>query len=160
MVNIKQKSELNIKKRKWIFETSIIILIFIIDIITKYLIKNFLQNKEIIKNILDIHYVQNSGLAFSFMNSFPKIVTLINLIFFIIVIFVWIYMDMPFLSVCIGGALGNLIERLLFNNVTDFIKIINFPIFNFADVFIFIGITLTIISFLKIKEVNIKESKC
>ena len=49
----------------------------------------------------------------------------------------------------LGGALGNLIERLVYSYVTDFIDIhifgYNYPIFNFADTFIVVGIILVII---------------
>ena len=55
-----------------------------------------------------------------------------------------------FYGVLVGGILGNLIERVLFLSVTDFLKFnilgYNFPIFNLADVFICLGAVLLIIS--------------
>jgi len=48
------------------------------------------------------------------------------------------------LSLIIGGALGNLIDRIRLNYVTDFLDftLINFAIFNFADVFVILGVVL------------------
>ncbi|MPM11080.1 Lipoprotein signal peptidase [bioreactor metagenome] len=48
------------------------------------------------------------------------------------------------LSLIIGGALGNLIDRIRLNFVTDFLDftLINFAIFNFADVFVILGVVL------------------
>ncbi|MDO9535217.1 MAG: signal peptidase II [Bacillota bacterium] len=44
----------------------------------------------------------------------------------------------------IGGALGNLIDRIRLNYVTDFLDftLINYPIFNFADVFVVLGVVV------------------
>ncbi|WP_308705627.1 signal peptidase II [Acholeplasma laidlawii] len=48
------------------------------------------------------------------------------------------------LAIIIGGALGNLIDRIRLNYVTDFLEftLINYPIFNFADVFVVIGVVI------------------
>ncbi len=55
----------------------------------------------------------------------------------------------------VGGALGNIYERVLNSTVTDFIQVFSwFPIFNFADTFIFIGVCLLIIF-----EWNINKNK-
>lgn len=62
------------------------------------------------------------------------------------------------LSLILGGAIGNLIDRILYAGVRDFIylKFINFPIFNFADTFITIGGIMLVISMIvdMIKEFN------
>lgn len=54
-------------------------------------------------------------------------------------------------ALALGGALGNLLDRLRFGSVVDFfyVKIINFPIFNVADSAITIGIILLLIHFLR-----------
>jgi lipoprotein signal peptidase len=53
-------------------------------------------------------------------------------------------MNLFYLSICIGGAMGNLIERILYGHVTDFISILRFPIFNLGDSLILIGIIFTL----------------
>jgi signal peptidase II len=53
------------------------------------------------------------------------------------------------LSFTLGGALGNLFDRLFFGAVTDFLDFIYWPVFNFADTFLVVGLFLLIVSFLK-----------
>jgi len=50
----------------------------------------------------------------------------------------------------LGGALGNLVDRILFGSVRDFLQFdfFNFPIFNFADVFLNIGMVMLVIYFI------------
>jgi signal peptidase II len=47
----------------------------------------------------------------------------------------------------LGGALGNLIDRIVFGPVTDFISVLGFPVFNIADSCITIGVGLLILGF-------------
>ncbi len=56
------------------------------------------------------------------------------------------------LAFIFAGGLSNIIDRLLIGCVRDFIKILNFPIFNLADVFITFGVVLAIFSLVKNKK--------
>jgi signal peptidase II len=55
------------------------------------------------------------------------------------------------LSLILGGALGNLVDRILWGKVTDFfdVVIIHYPIFNLADSFIFCGVLLLLYTHLR-----------
>jgi signal peptidase II len=58
----------------------------------------------------------------------------------------------------LGGALGNLIDRLVFGPVTDFISVGNFAVFNIADANITVGVSLLILAlWLEEKQENKKE---
>ena len=61
----------------------------------------------------------------------------------------------------IGGIVGNLIDRVMFGYVKDFFDFYifnyNFPIFNFSDIAIVIGIILLIIAILRGEEVNARD---
>jgi signal peptidase II len=48
----------------------------------------------------------------------------------------------------LGGAMGNLVDRLLLGHVTDFISVLNLPVFNIADASIFVGVILILIPIL------------
>ena len=63
------------------------------------------------------------------------------------------------LSVLISGGIGNLIDRIRFHEVIDYIKFepIDFPIFNFADICVVVGGVLFCIYFIIIDEINKKR---
>lgn len=119
----------------------------VIDRITKILVDNFLSNKVIflIKDFFYLTYVKNEGAAFSILTSKRLLLILLSLI---AVIFIYYYIkkykkNSIGYSLLLGGIIGNLIDRLFFGFVIDFIGVIifnyHFPIFNFADIFIVIG---------------------
>jgi len=123
----------------------LIIVGFAADIVSKIFVTSLNVNKEIIPGIFKLSLVKNTGLAFSFLKAYPYAALAINIIMFVILVIIWKRMNLTFLAISIGGAFGNLIERLIFGGVTDFISVLNFPVFNIGDVLIFTGITLTIL---------------
>ena len=146
------------------------LIVIILDQISKYVARNSIEPGEIIKlspKLIWLTLVQNTGAAFSFSFGNP----LLNRILFIIIstlaIILIIYMSiksknrMEILSfaLIIGGAIGNLIDRILMGSVTDFIWcdfpdviMTRWPIFNLADSSIVIAIFLMIVSMLFNKE--------
>jgi signal peptidase II len=113
-----------------------------LDLFTKYTIKD----KTIIEGIISFSVTQNTGLAFSFLSNVPYVPLILNIVMFILLLILWRIEKLQFLTISIGGALGNLLERIIFGHVTDFIKILHFPIFNVADILITVGISLTILN--------------
>lgn len=108
---------------------------------------------EVIKDVLDFRYIGNSGGAFGiFSDSVMGRIFLI--LFTIIVIAAVIYfmikkkpkskLLITSLTLLVGGALGNFIDRIFRGFVIDFIQIkfIDFPIFNVADCFVVVGAIL------------------
>lgn len=133
------------------------ILILLLDIITKQLvITNLLEHQSItiINNFFSITYAKNTGVAFSFLEGYLPLVILITSTI-IISILIYINKNNPnkYESICygfiIGGALGNLLDRIIYGYVIDFLDFTifnyNYPIFNIADTFIVIGILILII---------------
>ena len=134
----------------------ITILVILIDRITKIMMLNLLTKKEnitIIKNFFSLTLAKNTGVAFSLLEGQ---LTFIILSTIIITLFLLEYLknskqnyiETIGYSLVIGGAIGNLIDRIKYKYVIDFIdfKIINynFPIFNIADACIVIGILILI----------------
>lgn len=134
-------------------ELIIIILGLVLDRATKILSVKTLYGKEgivIIKNILSLSYLENRGAAFGILQNKQNILAIITLVVVIGVIY-YLYKYKPkskFLRVGIalilGGAIGNLFDRLYYRYVVDFIyfhykDIYAFPTFNVADIMVVIG---------------------
>jgi len=138
---------------------SLYILIFIVlDLFSKYLALTYLNHSTPIEFIsfIDFYLTFNSGIAFGFLDLGSR--TMSNMLTFVGILIVG-YMLMLLknendntkklaLSIIIGGALGNIFDRLPDGYVTDFLhfKINNFSffIFNIADASITIGAVLLI----------------
>lgn len=142
-----------------------------LDQLTKVLAVHFLKDKApfvLIDNVLEFYYLENSGAAFGILQG--KIIFF--LISFIVVIFLFVIFArrvpltkhfLP-LRACIlfimAGALGNMIDRLRFQYVIDFIyfKLIDFPIFNVADIYVTVSvIVLVLLIFFYYKEDDLEK---
>lgn len=130
----------------------IIISIILLDQWTKHLANIHLKPIEtypLIQDVFHLTFRRNSGAAFSLLRdkqSFLIIVTSIVIVILIVYLMKIIKTEnlllvkLP-LAFIIGGAIGNLIDRVRFKYVVDFFdfNLINFAVFNVADVFIVIG---------------------
>ena len=144
----------------------------IIDICSKIIISKYLelnQSIRVIKNFLNITYVRNTGVAWSILNNQSIVVIILSSIVTIAII-LYIKNNKPTntleklsYSLILGGAIGNLIERIIHGYVTDFIDInlfgYNYPIFNMADTFIVIGVILIIITTWRCKHDRNESNK-
>lgn len=128
-----------------------------LDQLTKYLIASFMstgQTVTVIPRLLYLTYIQNPGAAFGLLpyrTIFFIAITLIVMVFMLIY-----YRALPKsfyimrlgLALQLGGALGNLIDRLRYGQVIDFIDLQFLPpVFNLADSAIVIGVGMFIIAF-------------
>ncbi|MBT3520284.1 MAG: lipoprotein signal peptidase [Gammaproteobacteria bacterium] len=149
------------KKNLIIF--SIISIVFFLDFVTKnYAITNLLLNhSETINTYLNFTLAFNYGAAFSFLSDAGGWQRWFFVIFSIIVVFFISYIlikdkesEYISYSLVLGGALGNLYDRIFLGYVIDFIEFhyndFYWPIFNIADIAISIGVILLLYSmFLK-----------
>lgn len=140
----------------------IIIGITVLDKASKIIAASNLANIStipIIKNVFHLTYAENTGMAFSMLSGNPLLLGSISILF-IGVLSYYFYKEykkdktnkllFTSLSFIIGGALGNLVDRLFLGYVVDMFdfRLINFAIFNVADIFICIGGFLLILSVL------------
>lgn len=137
----------------------IILITTIIDIITKQIIQ---QNTIRTSNgIIDITYATNKGTMWSLFSNVASANTVFIILSFLAISFLYYYLitekkhHTP-ISLIAGGIIGNLIDRILYGHVIDWINFHFFPIFNIADSAIVSGVTILI--FLLIKE-EIREHK-
>ncbi len=131
----------------------IIVASIILDRLTKYLAVKFLAGLPtlpIIKNVIHLTYTRNTGAAFSIFSGKTMYLALFTLVVVVALTFFLISqkkknpdkkMYLYSIAMIIGGAIGNMIDRFFLGYVVDFIDftLINFAVFNVADIFITIG---------------------
>ena len=150
-----------LKKNKFFFfNISIVITIFLIDRVIKFYVINLfedLNNQEIfLTPFLNIYLIWNEGIGFG-LSSFESkniynFITLFIILINVIIIYILIKLNdlrKYFFLIILGGSLGNLFDRLVYNAVPDFIDLhigdFHWFIFNPADIFITIGVICLIL---------------
>ncbi|MCL4469254.1 MAG: signal peptidase II [Deltaproteobacteria bacterium] len=138
--------------------------IVLLDQATKYLVVHYLtQRVVIIPGFLDLVSVYNRGVAFGMFNNGQCIfrttlLTVLSVAVFFVLFFVYLFskdmtrLSMVALSLIMGGAVGNVIDRIRLGYVVDFIdmfvKNTHWPAFNVADSAITVGAVLLAIDLL------------
>lgn len=132
------------------------VLVAVFDQVTKFLVeKSFVtgETKSVIAGVLDFTYILNEGAAFGIMQGRKTAFIIITIIVFAAA---FLYfkkfkptspLELTAVAFVLAGAVGNLIDRVAFGYVRDFIDVafIDFPIFNIADCAICVGAALIII---------------
>ncbi len=128
--------------------------IFAFDQITKQIVLKSLGAGAVfhaIPGILQLTFVQNEGIAFGFFQEYAPYlffiiaVSMAGLLIFFIVKPPRHRFDQVAYGFIFGGALGNLMDRIRHGFVVDFLDFYVWPVFNFADSFITIGVCLLIL---------------
>jgi len=151
-------------KNKYYWVSSILGLILILDQATKYLVEKHIRLYEtilVIPGFFNLTHVRNRGAAFGILANVPGIW---RSLFFISVTIIAVAvigfliktaterLQIIAFSLIAGGAVGNLIDRLRYTEVVDFIqwyvKDHYWPSFNIADSAISVGVTLLVIDML------------
>ena len=156
--------------KKFLINSFLVLLIFLVDRISKiyviYLDKKFLGSEIFSSKYLNINLIWNEGIAFGLL-SFDQesLYNLLTILILLIILFilVMIFKNSGFnqfaLIIILGGALGNVFDRILYKAVPDFIDfhVGNFHwfIFNVADIFITLGVFFMIIIELSNKKQKI-----
>lgn len=163
-----------VKKSTSIIYSFALILIFIIlDQATKYLAVQHLMKKDdiiLIPGVLQLHYLENTGAAFSLLEGKQLLFGIITPILLILLTYVLIrlpqnkkYTLLNYIIIfVIAGAIGNYIDRVTNNYVVDFIyfSLINFPVFNVADIYVTCSvIALFLVILFYYKDEDLEEIK-
>ena len=157
---------------RWLW-LSLVILIF--DQATKYWVEAGFQYREqlpVIDGFFNLTLVYNTGAAFSFLSDaggwqrwfFTLVAVVIS-----VVLLVWLKRLQPgdrltaaAISLVLGGAVGNLVDRLIHGHVIDFLLFYYeewaWPAFNIADSSIFIGVAILILGSFKAEQADISKS--
>ena len=142
------------------------ILVFAADQTAKFFVVHVLHPHEsipIIKNLFHITLVLNAGCAFGLMKGLPNALFLV--VSFAVVVF-FIFLLGTFrghhvllrlaLMLLVAGSLSNLVDRIRFGYVIDFLDFRIWPVFNLGDTAITCGAGLIVLSMIKVKS---KKSK-
>ncbi len=130
------------------------LLVVLMDQVTKYLARSYIGGFETVRILpfLQLVNVRNEGAAFGMFRSFGNatfiVISLVAMIF-VITLLVKSVHDRLGLSLILGGAAGNLIDRVIFRNVTDFIDVfagrLHWPAFNIADSALSVGLVILLL---------------
>ena len=164
-MNISKNIKNFFSSKKTIVTLLIVFFVFIFDRVTKISIINHqLNNQKIFVNdYLNLELVWNTGVGFGLLsqnaNIFYHLISL--LILSVIAFLIYLVAKANFVekilySLILGGAIGNLYDRLIYYAVPDFIdfhiKDFHWFTFNIADIFITLGIILIIIQDIALKK--------
>lgn len=146
------------------------LIFFLIDLISKLTIlkiENILPI-TVIKNFFYLNKVTNEGAAFSSFTGYQIILILIAIVA-LIYIHKSVLKDIKTnlgtisISLLVGGILGNLFDRIVYNKVIDFLSFnifgYMFPIFNIADTFICIGVLFLLIDYIRGEKNETRSNK-
>lgn len=142
------------------------IALIVLDQVTKLIARSALADSSVavIEGVFEFKLVYNTGVAWGMFGQSPVVITLIALIIMSVVAFVYFKIPVEnkrlrFLRILLvlifSGAAGNIIDRLCVDAVTDFLyfKLINFPVFNVADIYVTVsGILVAILLIFYYKE--------
>jgi len=139
----------------------LLLLLIILDLFTKQLIINYIQLHEfiVINFFIDLTHIHNFGVSFGLFSGYISfwILALIGLLIVFFIYYLMLTSNDKFekigLFIIIGGALSNILDRLIHGYVIDFISIhynkFYWPAFNLADIYITIGILMIIFNIFK-----------
>ncbi len=138
-------------KKDYIFIFLSLGLIFL-DQLTKYLVRLFMergQSISIINNFFHISYVQNKGAAFGIFQNNVSILIWFSVIILGVLLYNYDKLPLVSKSLLFAGVIGNLIDRIFFRFVIDFIDFRIWPVFNIADSCLTIGVILLAVHIIK-----------
>ncbi|MBE6128543.1 MAG: signal peptidase II [Erysipelotrichaceae bacterium] len=141
-------------------EALIILIVIAADLLSKHIVQvtESLHNVVLIDGFFHITYAQNTGMAWSMLSGQIPFLSLVSAVAIGAMLY-YLYVKKPdrlsrfALALMIGGAAGNLFDRMYFGYVRDFLDFYifgyDFPIFNIADSALCIGVFLLAVAALK-----------
>ena len=122
---------------------------------------------DFVPGILNLYYAENTGAAFSMLRNQRWLFIGVSIIAVIVIIYIILFKKIKSvwgllpLSLVLGGAIGNLIDRIFKGYVVDMFEFafVRFAIFNIADIFVTVGGVMFCIYYLYSETVKMKESQ-
>ena len=141
--------------KDWLFYT-LVIGVFVFDQVTKAIIRSSLSLGDSWpeEGIFRIVHGLNTGSAFGLFAGFTNLLVVASIIGIVFILFVFLKQNNSViwlrlsLGLIVGGALGNLFDRVKDGAVVDFISVGGWPAFNIADSSISVGMCLLLVTML------------
>lgn len=140
------------RRRMLLIDAVVAVLLLGFDQLTKYLaVENLKGNSAcvLIDGVLELQYLENRGSAFGMLQNQKFFILFVGIVFLAVILFFLLKLPETkrfvsvhvLLSVIVAGGVGNMIDRIRFDYVVDFISfvLINYPIFNVADIYIVVA---------------------
>jgi len=136
--------------RAWSSAALVAVVVAAADQLTKHLIDGSLadgDHRDLIPGLLQLVHATNHGVAFSVSAGGPQVVLVVIAIAVAAIVgYFATHHDRPLIwlptGMMVGGAVGNLVDRVRAGAVTDFIKLPHWPAFNLADTSITLGVVV------------------
>ena len=139
---------------RWLSPVLIAVLIVAMDRISKALIRDWLPGRpagprvDLVGDWLGFQYVENRGAAFGTLSGYGGVLTALALVVVLLMVVLYARVVNPSrwhrlgLGLLVGGAVGNVLDRIDYGYVVDFVAVGPWPRFNVADSAITIGVLL------------------
>lgn len=155
-------NNVEVKRSKMlIIDLILAIVLLVLDQYTKYLAIIKLKGQSayvLIDGVLELQYLENRGSAFGMLQNQKYFILFVGIVFLAVIFFFLLKLPQQkkfspmhiLLSCIIAGGIGNMIDRIRFDYVVDFISfiLIDYPIFNVADCYIVCGTIVLFVLFL------------
>ncbi len=167
--------------KRWVMlivDLAVVAVLFVLDQFTKHLAVMHLKDSPayvLIDGVLELQYLENRGSAFGMLQNQKFFILFVGTVFLGVILFFLFRLPEKkkfcivhiLLSGVIAGGLGNMVDRFRFDYVVDFISfvLINYPIFNAADIYIVVstvGLFLLFLFVFKEKDLeflNFKQNR-
>lgn len=140
----------------WLTAITVVLLDQASKVAVRHLMPLGSPHRPLIPGVLDLARIENTGAAFSIGEGGSWIFVICAAVAFCVALgMVWLN-DLPMplvlsLGCVAGGGMGNMIDRLAWGSVTDFLAtaFIDFPVFNVADIFVTCGVAVSLLLYLR-----------
>lgn len=165
----KDKSAKKRKITQLVTDFIVFLVLVAVDQVTKYFVLEYLKDRpaiNILEGVFELRYLENRGAAFGMLQNGKVFFVFAAIVMLTAIVFVLVKAPVsrkyrPW-HVCLvmiaAGGIGNMIDRLRLDYVVDFLyfSLIDFPIFNVADIFVTVGTIFFIIVILFSKEEDLE----
>jgi signal peptidase II len=144
------------------------LLVIAADQLTKVWVRSYEEGEVICQlGFIELTHVQNTGASFGIFKGHSSTLMIVDIVGIVVLLAMafYLYRRIPYLvtlpnaiafSLILGGTVGNLIDRIRLEYVTDFIDVGFWPVFNVADSAITIGVVILVFSLIRL---TIAESR-